>query len=214
MIEKNTDPTVTGAGRTVLPAETEQRLKNDAGALVDAAKSELSQLKTEAETQAGALAEEAKAEFGKVAEKAKGLASEQKDMIADQVDGVAQAVSKVAGELEASDATTAGYARTVADSVNKFSETLKTKDVDQLLQMAEDFGRKQPAAFAGVMAIAGFAASRFLLASAQRREETDASKPVTYGDSSYAADRTATPTYGNSSPSTPPAGGRNMGGSL
>jgi hypothetical protein len=35
--------------------------------------------------------------------------------------------------------------------------------------MVQDFGRRQPAAFMGAMALMGFAASRFLMASAQRQ---------------------------------------------
>jgi hypothetical protein len=211
MIDKNNSPTPTGSGTHGLPASTEQQVKDDAGALLDTARSELSHIKAEAETQAGAIAEEAKAELGKVADKARGMAAEQKDMLASQVEGVAQAVNKVAGELEADDSATAGYARTVADTVNQFSETLKTKDVDQLLHMAEDFGRKQPAAFAGVMAIAGFAASRFLVASSKRRQQTDSEKAATGTTGAYGADANAS-SYGNGSDAARRAGNSTLGG--
>jgi hypothetical protein len=134
---------------------------------MEAAKKEIRTVKAEAEAQAGAVVEQAKQEIGKVAEKAKGMASEQKEFIASQVDDVAQAVSRVAGELEGNSAI-GGYARTVADTVQNFSETIRNKDVDELLSMAQDFGRRQPVAFMGAMALMGFAASRFLMASARR----------------------------------------------
>jgi phage-related tail protein len=182
MSPANKDPMTTGyeepqTGGSVLPSEAERRLKEDAGAAVDAAKKEISAVKHEAEAQAGAVVEQAKHEIGKAAEKAKGMATEQKEFIASQVDDVAQAVNKVADELEGSDAAIGGYARTVADTVTNFSETIKNKDVDELLGMAQDFGRRQPAAFMGAMALMGFAASRFLMASARRNQ-----MPATMGD--------------------------------
>lgn len=158
------------AGTTgIIPPKAEQRLKEDAGALLDTARAELAGLKDEAATQASAVADEAKAEIGKLADKAKGMAAEQKEFVAGQIGSVAEAVQKVAGELEANDATTAGYARTIADTVTQFSDTVKNKDIDELLSIAEDFGRKQPVAFMGAAALLGFAASRFLVASASRR---------------------------------------------
>src|SRR5688572_18583144 len=152
---------------SILPSAAERQLKEDAGAAVEVAKHEISAVKSEAEAQAGAVIEQAKSEIGKAAEKAKGMASEQKEFVSHQIESVAEAVNKVAGELEANDASTATYARTLADTVNSFSETIKNKDVDELFAMAQDFGRKQPVAFMGAAALMGFAASRFLMASAK-----------------------------------------------
>ena len=174
MIEKKNTPTGTSWDSGTQPADAAQKVKQDAGAALETAKSELGHLRSEAEAQAASIAEEAKAEVGRLADKAKGMASEHKEVLAGEVDNVAHAVEKVASELEANQSATAGYVRTVSDTVTRFSETLRTNDVDQLLRMAEDFGRKQPAAFAGVMAIAGFAASRFVRASANRRPRAGA----------------------------------------
>jgi predicted hydrocarbon binding protein len=157
-------------GGSVLPSAAERQLKEDAGAAMEAAKHEISAVKAEAEAQAGAVLEQAKTEIGKAADKAKGMASEQKEFVSHQIESVAEAVTKVAGELEANNAPTATYARTLADTVNSFSETIKNKDVDELFAMVEDFGRKQPVAFMGAAALMGFAASRFLMASAHRRQ--------------------------------------------
>jgi hypothetical protein len=157
-------------------------------------------LKDEATTQASAVADEAKAEIGKLADKAKGMAAEQKEFVAGQIGSVADAVQKVAGELEANDATTAGYARTIADTVTSFSDTVKNKDVDELLSMAEDFGKKQPVAFMGAAALLGFAASRFLLASANRRQPTPGMSSQ-YGSTGVGDGGPAATSYGTSSTS-------------
>ena len=63
----------------------------------------------------------------------------------------------------------------VADGAAKLTTTVRDNDVDQILSMAQDFGRKQPAAFMGAAALLGFAASRFLLASASRRSDRQVS---------------------------------------
>src|SRR5688572_14657843 len=149
-------PEKTTTGGSVLPAEAERQLRQDADTAIETAKQEILGIKAEVEDQAGAIADEAKAELGKMADKAKGIATEQKEFVSGQLEGVAEAVNKVAGELEAQNATTAGYARTLADTVTSFSDTIKNKDVDELLAMAQDFGRRQPAVFITAAALAGF----------------------------------------------------------
>jgi hypothetical protein len=168
-------------GRSVLPAEAENQLKNDAGALADTAKQEFSAVTEEVQAQAGAAVDAAKSEIGKVAEKAKGMAAEQKEFVAGQIESVAEAVNKVAAELESSDASSAGYARTLADTVTSFSETVKTKNVDELLAMAQDFGRRQPVVFMSAAALMGFAASRFLTSSSHRQQTATSSSPEKSG---------------------------------
>lgn len=180
----------------ILPAEAEQQLRNDAASLAGKVQDEAATVAAEVGQQAGAVVEEAKAELGKVADKAKSMAEQQKEAMAGEIETVADAVSKVARELEASEAGVAGYARTLSDTVSRFSETVKNKDVDELLSMAEQFGRRQPAAFMGVAALAGFAASRFLVASARRASATPQS-PATGAYSDGAA-----PAYGNGSGNT------------
>jgi hypothetical protein len=142
--------------------------------------------------QAAALGEEAKAHIGEVAEKAKGLAAEQKDLISGQLSGVSDALQKVAGELEQQDQSSAHYIRMVADGARKLTSTVRDNDVDQILSMAQDFGRKQPAAFMGLAAVLGFAASRFALASASRVGSNSQATAMSTGDG------TASPSYAQS----------------
>jgi hypothetical protein len=56
----------------------------------------------------------------------------------------------------------------IADNAERLSGAIRDKSVDQLIGMAQDFGRKQPAAFIGAAALLGFVASRFVMASASR----------------------------------------------
>jgi hypothetical protein len=155
------------------PTPASDQLRDDAAKLTETAQSDLAQLGEEVKHQAAALGEEAKAQIGEVAEKAKGLAAEQKELISGQLSGVSDALQRVASELEAEDQSSAHYVRIVADGAARLTSSVRDKDVDQLMSMAQDFGRRQPGAFLGVAALLGFAASRFVLASASRPAETN-----------------------------------------
>jgi hypothetical protein len=146
-------------------------LAADANALVDEAKSAASKVVDEAKEQVETLTDRAKAELAEATEKAKSLAADQKDLIAARVGGVADAMDRAAADLEQSNGASAQYARMIADNAGKLSDVIRNNDIDQLIGMAQDFGRRQPALFVGAAALLGFTASRFVLASAKRRDE-------------------------------------------
>jgi ElaB/YqjD/DUF883 family membrane-anchored ribosome-binding protein len=173
-------------------------VKSDAKALKDTVKGEFANVKAEAETQIGQLADTAKQQIKEVTENAKTMAAEQKNMVAGQLDSIGRALSRAADELEGENAPTAAYARTIADSVQQFTASMRDRSVDDLFGMVEDFGRRQPVAMMGVAALAGFAASRFLFASAQRRQQAsgyggDTGHAGTTSSSDYAADEWRSP---------------------
>lgn len=155
----------TGLDKAASDAGT-QRV-HDAGQAIEQAKSDLAGVGREAEAQIGAVAEEAKHQIGKMAEAAKSMAGEQKNLLGEQIDSVAQAFKRAAGELEGDESPGAGYVRGLADTLGKLGTTMRDKDVDELATMAVDFGRRQPATFLTAAALAGFAASRFLIASSR-----------------------------------------------
>ncbi|MBW6425410.1 nutrient deprivation-induced protein [Rhizobium sp. XQZ8] len=115
------------------------------------------------------LRQTAKDELSGAADKANDVAIEQKNVIASKVGGIAAAMEKVAAELEQGDQRDIGrLTRNIGSSMRTFSDDIKDRDIGEIAQMAEDFGRKQPLAFLGMAAIAGLAASRFLTASSIR----------------------------------------------
>ncbi len=173
----------------------------DAHALMDEAKSTAGKIADEAGDQIAGLTERAKQEASAATEKAKSLAGDQKDQIAEQVGGVAAAIERAADDLEANNGEGARYARMIADNAEKLSSTIRNNSVDDLLGMAQDFGRQQPAMFMGAAALLGFAASRFVMASAKRRESPPAAPNSTYtansaATGSYSADNAATGSQG------------------
>lgn len=153
--------------------------------LAETARTDLADLGEEVSQQAAALGEEAQAQVGELAEKAKGMAGEQKDLLASHLGGVSEALTKVAGELEGSNQAGGQYVRMVADGAERLTSTLRDNSVDDILAIAQDFGRKQPVAFLGLAALLGFAASRFVSASAHRPQtgaaaKSESTEPTTY----------------------------------
>lgn len=187
-----TNPSSAGSPSSVLPPEAEQTVRNDARSVIDTAKTEFDKVAEEATHQASGLVDQAKAQIADVTDKAKGLAGEQKDLLANHIGGVAEAMERVANDLEGSNASSASYARMIADGAGRISETVRNNDVDAIMSMAQNFGRKQPAAFMGAAALLGFAASRFLLASAKRED-----KRVVAPQTGSSVDYNGTPDFGS-----------------
>lgn len=187
-------------GDQKVTAPDKEKIVADASALKDEAQRLAGKVVSEAGDNLGKLAEQAKAQVAETTDKVKGIAEEQKELFAAQVGGVADAMMRVADDLEADNGASARYARMIADGAEKLSDTVRSNDVDQLMNIAQDFGRKQPAAFLGAAALLGFAASRFLLASAKRAEEqnTAASSAPAYVPSNETSQSNGGTSYGGS----------------
>jgi hypothetical protein len=168
----------------VVPPDAQEQLKSDANAVAGEAVQTFEAVKQEAAGQLAAVKDQAQGQIADATGKAKSFAAEQKDSAGDQLGSVADAISKVADELQGGEqAVAAGYAHDLAGGIRSVSQTIKSRNVDELIGMAEDFGRQQPLAFLGAAALAGFVASRFVLASAQRRSgsQPSASSPTDTG---------------------------------
>lgn len=188
------DPnTPTGRDGKLVASELKSQATQDFGAITEKAKEDLGAVTERATADVRELGHQANAKVSEVKEKAKSFAAGQKDLAADQINGVAAAITKVADELDGSEQqTVARYARDLAAGLSSMGKTIEERHVEDLMGMAQDFGRKQPVAFLGAAALAGFMASRFALASHHRREQTPASSghdragqsegPSAYGD--------------------------------
>jgi hypothetical protein len=118
-------------------------------------------------------AREMKEQASNVAQSAKGLASqagekllssveEQKVAGADFVSGVAGAIRRAASELDNHVPQAAEYIRLAADRIDSVSDAFRRRDLNQLVTDLQGFARRQPTAFLGAAALAGFAVVRFL----------------------------------------------------
>lgn len=142
------------------------------------------------------LKNQAKSALSEQTEKAKTYADQQKSFLAQQVSGIGQAVRNAADNLEQSNQPTlAGHVRTMAQSLDSWSDSMRNQDLGEIFRSAQDFGRRNPTALIGLAALAGFAASRFLMASNSRNAQSgqtsmgvnryDASSSGAFGDDDF-----------------------------
>lgn len=118
----------------------------------------------------GRAAEAVQEEIKSVGEQAKGMADEQKNAVAANLDGIAGAIRHAADDLDEG-SPGARVTREAAERMSRLAKSLKEHSVGDLIAMAEDFGRRQPVAFLGASALAGFVASRFVRASSHRSHQ-------------------------------------------
>jgi hypothetical protein len=112
-------------------------------------------------------AAQAKRDYVEPARKlARKAAEQQKQASADRIGGFARAAHTAADQLENEMPLAAGYVRDAAGGIERMSEAVRNRSVDELLAGVGNFARTQPAAFLGAMVVAGFALSRFLKSTA------------------------------------------------
>jgi hypothetical protein len=87
------------------------------------------------------------------------------------VGGLAEALYHTAQHLQEQhrDAV-AQYTGQAAQGLERFSQTLRQRDLHAVVGQVEDFARRQPAVFIGSAALLGFLAARFLKSSAESRQ--------------------------------------------
>lgn len=138
-----------------------------------AAREGVAALKQKAGDELGSVKQAAERGVEQATEKASEFADHQKHYIASRVSDVAEALEKAGRDMEQGESAPIGrYMSQVGSSAKTFAKRMEGRDMSQIAGMAEDFGRRQPLAFLGLAAIAGLAASRFLMASNDRTAGT------------------------------------------
>lgn len=144
----------------------------------------------------------------KVREGATAQLSTQKDKATDGLGAVAQAVRQTTQSLrDQQHDTVAQYVERAADQIERFSEQLKGKDVNELLNDAQRLARRKPAVFIGGAFALGLVGARFLKSSSPHQHDTrmyDSGGPSgSYGSTAYVTGGT-TRAYTPATPVTPP----------
>jgi hypothetical protein len=94
--------------------------------------------------------------------------NEQKDSAASDLGNFAQALRRAAGETGGERQPGVGrVAELAADSLERLSGTLRSKDLNALVREVETFARNQPVAFFGAAVATGFLALRFVKSSSR-----------------------------------------------
>lgn len=154
--------------------------------------------------QASNLADTAKGAASQAGDKIKEAVNERKNAGADFVGNLAEAMRRAGREFDNELPIAGKYIRKAASQVDEVADSIRTGDFNDLVQNAQSFARRQPTAFLGIAALAGFAAVRFLKSSSSSAGTSSAygssSPSSTYGtgSSSSGYDRGSSSTYGTS----------------
>lgn len=146
-------------------ASTGREFKDKAADLAGASSEKLKE-------QASEFADAAKDMASQATDKLKEKMSEQKGAGAEYIGTLAETMRRAAREFD-NDLPIAGkYIRKAAAQVENVSDSIKTGDFNDLIENAQTFARRQPTAFLGLAALAGFAAVRFLKSSSDSSSRT------------------------------------------
>lgn len=135
----------------------------------------------------------------KAGEKLMDTAERQKAAGADYIEGIAEAARRAAGEFGHQVPQAEQYIRYAADQMEMMSDSLRRRDLGQMMSDVQSFARRQPTAFLGLSFIAGFAAVRFLrsgsapMASSGSWQNRNSEDNGRYGSSGFGMDEPAGP---------------------
>lgn len=112
---------------------------------------------------ADTIREEAGKLGSQAADRARAFAGEGKDKATSALDEVAKMMRSAAEDVDAKLGEDYGkYARSAADGISNFAESLRGKDVDDLISGAGDFVKKSPVIAVGTAAAVGFVLARLI----------------------------------------------------
>jgi len=115
-----------------------------------------------AKDNAAQLGEAARGFAGNAKEKIETTARQRKSLGADYVGSLAQATGQAAQAFENDLPQAARYIRQASAQIQGVADTIRERDVRELVSDVQDFARQQPTLFFGGAVILGFAALRFL----------------------------------------------------
>lgn len=173
------------------PAKAANEAKADAKAAGGQAKQGVASVADEAKRAASGAKNEATKAARDVAESARGeiqgALEEQKAAGAERAQRIAGAIDRAGDELGKEIPMVGEAMHRAAREIEHTATAVRDREPGELVEVAQDFARRQPALFAGAVGLLGFAAVRFLMASPR------------------AGDRDVTGTQGRSPASLPPA---------
>lgn len=118
------------------------------------------------------VAEEAKSS---ASDRMRSMVDERSTQMGSELQSAAQALRRSGEQLrsEGNGTQAASATEFVAEKIEHLGSYLERKDADSMMRAVEDTARRRPWMVAGAAAVAGFALSRFLKASSERRYEEE-----------------------------------------
>lgn len=144
-------------------ASTTQGTGTSYGSTRDRLRESTADMATTAKNYAGDMASRAK-------DKGRTMFEQQKESALGQVGSVAQAIRSTANNLQGEGQDqTARYVQMIADQLESISGRLRDKDLDTLMQDAQNLARRSPGTFIAGSVVAGFLLARFFKSSSDRQ---------------------------------------------
>jgi hypothetical protein len=140
------------SGQEQANAERSRELKNDVSSMAE-----------EASKQTAAMFESATAQTRRVAE-------QQKQSGAQQISAIARAIDGAADHLQHEMPQASEFVHDMARRLDAAATSLRDKKIDDLMQQAGDFARRQPAMFFAGAMLSGLALARFLKSSSVKHQ--------------------------------------------
>lgn len=165
---RTTTPAGPGPVRTQGGEDRTERAKQEARGRMEEAKE-----KTREE--AGRLKQDAKHEGSRLVRQGRQAVSDvvyrRKDEAASRIDHFSTALREASDRLRQEDEAGVGrYAERLADQMDRLSGYLRERDINRMVNDAEDFARNRPEVFLSASFLAGVMAARFLRASSPERQ--------------------------------------------
>ena len=107
---------------------------------------------------------QAKSAVNTATDQAGKYASQAKNSAADEVKGVSSALRSAADDMRSGSPQERTFSQ-IADSLADVSDTMRDKDLGEMVGAVTDFAKRNPIVFLGSAVMLGFAASRFVKAS-------------------------------------------------
>ena len=121
-----------------------------------------------AKTNASQLSDATRDIANSAKDKVEAAVSERKSVGADYIGSIAQATERASHEFEAELPQAARYIRQASEQIQGVADTVRERDVRELVGEVQDFARRQPTLFFGGAVVLGFAALRFLKSTAPK----------------------------------------------
>jgi hypothetical protein len=146
---------------------------------------------------------------GGIAQKLRSQATErlvdQKNRAIGELDTIADAIRGTGHQLrEREHNAVANYIDTAADQLHRFSQTLQNKEVGEIVEDVQRFGRSRPALFVGLAFGAGLVGARFLKSSSDSDESRTGDYGTASGPSGDWRRSSSAPVYGGTGGSATP----------
>lgn len=115
-----------------------------------------------AKTNAAQLGDSARQFASSAKDKVEEAVTQRKSLGADYIGSIAEATAQAAQAFDTELPQAAHYIRQASEQIQGVADTVRERDMRELVGEVQDFARKQPTLFFGGAVILGFAALRFL----------------------------------------------------